>query len=484
MVTIEFIMLVALGFSLAGLLACVLAPMYRRRTARLATDALKRAMPLTASEIAADKDRIRAEYAIRIHKLESSLSDASLETARQLVDINRRDARISALESDVARLGTINEEHENARRVLEMTITERLPKVEQRLSEAKRLLFERDREIGALTQAAQRQSSALEEATQINTQQREELNRLNATLATRAARLRELPKDQQHEAEIALRTEIEALRARVRDQAQMITRLQTPTPASVTVTAADAEDSSEMARLRSSLSEAEKALQDARANASSNRGEPNADAPSADVAALEATIAAQTQEIASLKAALDDLKTTAVERPLTVGELSGEDRHGLQTRLRELESQTGEQMETILALRAELAAGNEKLERQATFYMDEMRRLGAGTRPAGSLASTVETPPPSGTFAQPAQQARPSLSDRISAPRVATVQIATPAHEAGNADHANGHQDAAKSPAEPAGDAARGDGKTNDPAPAPRRQSLLQRITGLEKPVA
>ena len=84
-------MLVALGFSLAGLLACVLAPMYRRRTARLATDALKRAMPLTASEIAADKDRIRAEYAIRIHKLESSLSDASLETARQLVDINRRD---------------------------------------------------------------------------------------------------------------------------------------------------------------------------------------------------------------------------------------------------------------------------------------------------------------------------------------------------------------------------------------------------------
>ena len=204
-ITIQSAMLVVLGFSIAGLLACAIAPAYRRRAARLATLQLKRSMPLTETEIAADKDRIRADYAIRVHNLESNLEDLSLESARQLIEINRRDARISALESDVARLSTINDEHENARRVLELTITDRLPKVEQRLAEAKKLLFERDREISSLTQTAQRQAIALDEATQINTQQRNDIHRLNATLTTRAARHRDKAEEQKHETEIALR---------------------------------------------------------------------------------------------------------------------------------------------------------------------------------------------------------------------------------------------------------------------------------------
>ena len=81
MITIQSAMLVVLGFSIAGLIACVIAPAYRRRAARLATLALKRTMPLTEAEIAADKDRIRADYAIRVHKLDSNLEDLSLETA-------------------------------------------------------------------------------------------------------------------------------------------------------------------------------------------------------------------------------------------------------------------------------------------------------------------------------------------------------------------------------------------------------------------
>ena len=448
-ITIQSAMLVVLGFSIAGLLACAIAPAYRRRAARLATLQLKRSMPLTETEIAADKDRIRADYAIRVHKLESNLEDLSLESARQLIEINRRDARISALESDVARLSTINDEHENARRVLELTITDRLPKVEQRLAEAKKLLFERDREISSLTQTAQRQAIALDEATQINTQQRNDIHRLNATLTTRAARHRDKAEEQKHETEIALRTEIEALRARVRDQADVITRLQSGSD--------DDHAGAEMSRLRASLAEAERALQDAQIQSS-----PLVTGTDVETRALRSTVEDQTTEIARLKAELSSLKG---DKP-DAGQSAEGDLAALTAKLAALEAETAEQSSIILGLRAEIAAGNEKLARQADFHMEEMQKRAAGTRPLTTPAPAEASPPAA---------SRLSLAERMNAPRIATVQISN-----GSTGAANGNE-AADKPAAPAEGV---DQTPSESAGTPRRQSLLQRITGLEKPVA
>ena len=114
---------------------------------RLTTQRLKRSMPVSEAEIKADRDRLRAEQAIKVHKLETRLDQAKLDRARQLIDINRRDASISALETDIVTIRADLEENQNARRVLEQTVADRLPKVEARLAEAKRLLFNRDREI-------------------------------------------------------------------------------------------------------------------------------------------------------------------------------------------------------------------------------------------------------------------------------------------------------------------------------------------------
>ena len=80
------------------------------------------------------------------------------------------------------------EENQNARRVLEQTVADRLPKVEARLAEAKRLLFNRDREIAELTQGAKRQKLALEEATSINAQKTAQIDRLSSALTTRGSR--------------------------------------------------------------------------------------------------------------------------------------------------------------------------------------------------------------------------------------------------------------------------------------------------------
>ncbi|MBY0225187.1 MAG: hypothetical protein K2Q28_05220 [Hyphomicrobium sp.] len=453
MITIQSAMLVVLGFSIAGLMACVIAPAYRRRAARLATLELKRTMPLTEAEIAADKDRIRADYAIRVHKLETNLHDLSIETSRQLIEINRRDARISALESDVARLATINEEHENARRVLELTITDRLPKVEQRLAAAKKLLFERDREIAALTQTAQRQAIALEEATQINTQQRNDIHRLNATLTTRAARHRDKAEEQKHETEIALRTEIEALRARVRDQGDLITRLQSTSPET-----SQTDTASEMSRLRANLAEAERALQNAQSSGTPANGADR----DTELRALRSTVEDQTAEIARLKAALVARSTSGEMVAAAEYTKLNDELNAVKARRDALDSEAGKQADAILELRAEVAAANEKLARQSAFYLAEMQKLAAGTRP---VAAPQE---PEAAASHGAQ--RMSLAERMNAPRIATVQISNRSSSGpSNENHASD-----SGPAD-ASDQAQG---------SERRPSLLQRITGLEKPVA
>jgi hypothetical protein len=108
--------------------------------------------------------------------------------------------------------------------VLEQTIMDRLPKVEHRLAEARKLLFQRDREIVTLSQGSDKQARALEEATQINAQQSDEVHRLKAALNTRAARNREGLGDPRFDGEVALRTEIESLRTKTRDQAALNAR--------------------------------------------------------------------------------------------------------------------------------------------------------------------------------------------------------------------------------------------------------------------
>ena len=219
-------MLVALGFLAASLLGLLVASAFWTRAVRLTSQRIKQSMPVSEPEIKADRDRLRAEYAIKVHKLEMQLDQAKLERARQLIETNRRDASISTLETDVVQLKADLEENQNARRVLEQTVADKLPRVEARLNEAKRLLFNRDREIAELTAGAKRHKSALEEASSINAQQNAQIERLTTTLTTRGGRGRHAAAEAGPEGEVALRAELEQLRGKAREQAMLIDRLQ------------------------------------------------------------------------------------------------------------------------------------------------------------------------------------------------------------------------------------------------------------------
>jgi len=90
----------------------------------------------------------------------------------------------------------------------------------------------------------------------------------------------------------------------------------------------------------------------------------------------------------------------------------------MKARLGALEAEIATHNDTIQSLRAEVSAANERLARQATHYRDELRRLGAGTLPA--------SPEPRAATGTDAAGQRPSLAERMGAPRpVADKPIAS-----------------------------------------------------------
>jgi predicted nucleic acid-binding Zn-ribbon protein len=415
-------MLVALGFLLASLIVIALAPAYWARAVRLTTQRIHQTLPLTEGEIRADKDRIRAEYAVRIHKLETTVEHAKLAAARQQVELNRRNAAISVLEREVERSKAALEEHQNARRVLEHTVTDRVVVIEERLAEARRLLEQRDEEVATLNADTVRSVRALDEAMQINVQQRAEIERLTAVLATRAVRNRDALSDPKFDGEVALRSEIEALRAKTRDQADVIKRLQAITPAAGTNGtghsggAASRGADGEVERLRRDLAEAEAALRAVRDKA--EVGQAGHAALEAQIQALKTTADGQAATIKRLQAALDAYEADGADnRSLSLKE----SKIAMKSRLRSLQSEVDSQRELIDKLRAELAASNERLALQSAQFRDEMNRLGAGTLPASGQAR------PSG-----AARVKRSLAERISQamPEVATSSISAPARTA------------------------------------------------------
>ena len=468
MISLYAAMLVLFGFLLAALGLLVLLPAYRRRVERLATDELRRSLPLTESEMRADKDRLRAEYAINLHRLEMNIGEAAHSAARQSIEINRREAKIHDLEQSLATHQMGVEEHENARRVLEQAILDRLPKVEQRLSDTRKLLAERDKELAHLTETSTAQTSALEEATQINLQQTDELHRLRAALDTRAARNRETLGDPRFDGEIALRTEIEMLRAKTRDQSALIERLQAPASGGVS---SESGPAAEMARVQGLLARAEAEL--LHLKASEGTAESGRAASETRVREFEARDSERTAEIAKLKAALKSFEASSAAGASGAGRDGGS--MSSKAEISALQAEIGEQRRTIQALRADIAGSNERLARQSQHFRDELRRLGSGFNTGGEGARRAD-----------ADTKRPSLAERIAAPRPPQIAAVAPAGDANGTEAAretrggflkavNGGADGAQA------DAKSADGASESSDAAPKRPRLLERISGSDK---
>jgi chromosome segregation ATPase len=89
-----------LGFLCAGLLALMFAPALWRRAVNLTRRRIESSIPLTLSEIQADKDAMRADFAMATRRLEMKLKSANERAAGQAVEIGVKMEEIKSLTRD------------------------------------------------------------------------------------------------------------------------------------------------------------------------------------------------------------------------------------------------------------------------------------------------------------------------------------------------------------------------------------------------
>jgi len=179
---IETVMLFALGFVSALLLTLLLAPAVWRRAVRLTKIEMEATMPLSVTDIQADKDILRAEYAVEMRRLELALEQAKQRAARHLMERNRHMVDMGTLESEIAALKDSVAVRTTASSVMEQTVRKRLPELEEQLVEAQKLIEIREQELAERARAYENQTESLELAQTMIHRQEKEIDRLRSTL--------------------------------------------------------------------------------------------------------------------------------------------------------------------------------------------------------------------------------------------------------------------------------------------------------------
>src|ERR1700726_484022 len=98
---VEPIMYGAIGFLIAGLLVIGFIPLVHARAERLTTRRLEALTPLSMAEIQAEKDQLRAEFAMSTRRLEMSVEQLKARSTGQLSELGRKSDAIGRLKGDI-----------------------------------------------------------------------------------------------------------------------------------------------------------------------------------------------------------------------------------------------------------------------------------------------------------------------------------------------------------------------------------------------
>jgi chromosome segregation ATPase len=98
---IEPIMYFGIGFLVAALVGLVVIPLVHGRAVRLTMRRLEAATPLSMAEIQADKDQLRAEFAMSTRRLEMSVEQLKSKTTSQLAELGKKGDAINRLKIEL-----------------------------------------------------------------------------------------------------------------------------------------------------------------------------------------------------------------------------------------------------------------------------------------------------------------------------------------------------------------------------------------------
>src|SRR5262245_59008989 len=106
---IEPVMYIGIGFLFAALIGVAVTPLVHDRAVRLTTRRLHGALPQSMKEIQADRDLLRAEFAMSTRRLEMSLEQLKDKTTGHIVELSKRDDVINRLklQRDMLRVDVI-----------------------------------------------------------------------------------------------------------------------------------------------------------------------------------------------------------------------------------------------------------------------------------------------------------------------------------------------------------------------------------------
>ena len=182
---IEPIMYLAIGFLISMLFGLMIVPLVHNRAVRLTTKRMEAATPLSMAEIQADKDQLRAEFAMSARRLEMSVEQLKNKTTSQLAELGKKTDAINRMKVELG---------EKNATIFSLEAREKAVKEQLRATEE---------EFAAKTEALRNAEQALSERQADLTRLTHDLNDKSVTAETRQVEL------------VAVRTQIEELKSRV-----------------------------------------------------------------------------------------------------------------------------------------------------------------------------------------------------------------------------------------------------------------------------
>lgn len=194
---VEPIMYLAIGFLISMLCGLMILPLVHNRAVRLTTRRIEAATPLSMAEIQADKDQLRAEFAMSARRLEISVDQLKSKTTSQLAELGKKTDAINRMKLELG---------EKNAAIFALEAREKAVKEQLRATEE---------EFAAKTEALRTAEQAL-------TDKQRELSKTTTALSDRSVAA------DSHQVElVALRTQIEELKSRVGDAEKDFTATQT-----------------------------------------------------------------------------------------------------------------------------------------------------------------------------------------------------------------------------------------------------------------
>jgi chromosome segregation ATPase len=182
---IEPIMYLAIGFLLSMLCGLMIVPLVHNRAVRLTTRRLEAATPLSMAEIQADKDQLRAEFAMSARRLEMNVEQLKNKTTSQLAELGKKTDAINRMKVELG---------EKNATIFALEAREKAMKEQLRATEE---------EFAEKTEALRAAGLAL-------TERQSELSKINSELSDRSV----LADSRQVEL-VGVRTQIEELKGRL-----------------------------------------------------------------------------------------------------------------------------------------------------------------------------------------------------------------------------------------------------------------------------